>query len=82
MMPGFRPVAGSATLVDSFDGDSNTVSNQSATSLLVRAVLDASLPVGFGLGFQAFLKLVLLVALNRRINAAGFGFVEHIEPSE
>ena len=41
------PVAGSATLVDSFDGDSNTVSNQSATSLLVRAVLDASLPVGF-----------------------------------
>jgi hypothetical protein len=41
------PVAGSATLVDSFDGDTNTVSNQSATSLLVRAVLDATLPVGF-----------------------------------
>lgn len=41
------PVAGSATLIDSFDADSNTVSNQSATSLLVRAVLDASLPVGF-----------------------------------
>jgi len=43
------PVAGSATLVDSFSGVSNTVSNQSATSLLVRAVLDASLPVGFDL---------------------------------
>ena len=34
------PVAGSATLVDSFTGVSNTVSNQSATSLLVRARSD------------------------------------------
>lgn len=45
------PVAGTATLVDSFDSDTSTVSNQSATSLLVRAVLDANLSVGFNTSY-------------------------------
>jgi len=41
------PAGGTATLVDSFDGDVATSSNQSGTSLLVRALLDGGLPVGF-----------------------------------
>ncbi len=41
------PTDGTATLVDSFDGDVATSSNQSGTSLLGRALLDGGLPVGF-----------------------------------
>ncbi len=41
------PTGGTATLVDSFDGDVATSSNQSGTSLLARALLDGGLPVGF-----------------------------------
>ncbi len=41
------PTSGTTTLVDSFDGDEATSSNQSGTSLLGRALLDGGLPVGF-----------------------------------
>ncbi len=41
------PASGTTTLVDSFDGDEATSSNQSGTSLLARALLAGGLPVGF-----------------------------------
>ncbi len=55
------PTGGTATLVDSFDGDVATSPNQSGTSLLVRALLDGGLPVGFtdyGPGMGVFIERI------------------------